>query len=393
LLQNKGAQAAMNWCVVIPTYNNGKTLEKVIQDVLQVTGNVIVVNDGSTDNTSDILQKFASIKVISYSQNKGKGFALRKGFKRALQEGFTHAVTMDSDGQHYPSDIQQFVLKAVEYPDALIVGRRTLPQEKLRKGSGFANRFSNFWFRFITGINLPDTQSGFRLYPLELIRNMQFITRKYEFELEVLIRSAWQDIRIISIPVNVFYPVKEERISHYRPFTDFVRISLLNTVCVFIALFNIKPFRFLHYLKKESVIGFLRKHVLQTGDSMAKITLSVMFGVFMGIVPIWGYQLITAIALAHLFKLNKLIVIVAANISIPPMIPFILYLSYVTGGIIVSGENTLVFSHEITFAWVRDNLFQYIIGSMAFAVVAAVFFGFLTFVLLKVFRKKPVLIG
>ncbi len=383
----------MKWCVVIPTFNNANTLEKVIQDVKQYTSHVIVVNDGSTDNTPALLQHINNIITVSYSRNKGKGFALRKGFERALQEGFTHAVTLDSDGQHYASDIGKMIREAEVYPEAILVGSRTLPREKLRKGSGFANKFSNFWFRFITGLTLPDTQSGFRLYPLEMIKNFRFITRRYEFELEVLIRSAWREIRLISIPIRVYYPDKGERISHYRPFTDFVRISLLNSVCVIIALLYVKPFSFLHYLKRESILGFLRKHVLQTGDSIAKITFSVMFGVFMGIVPIWGYQLITAIALAYLFRLNKFIVVVAANISIPPMIPFILYLSYVAGGIVLAGDNHLAFSHDISLTWVRDNLFQYIIGSLVLAVVAAVFFGLLAFILLKVFRRKPAIIS
>jgi len=383
----------MNWCVVIPTYNNERTLEKVIHDVLQITRHVIIVNDGSNDNTSEILHRFPSVKTVSYSTNMGKGYALRLGFQKALQEGFTHAVTLDSDGQHFASDIELFLRKAEEFPDALIVGSRTLPQEKLRRGSGFANRFSNFWFRFITGIDMPDTQSGFRLYPLASIGNIRFITRKYEFELEVLIRAAWRDIQLVSIPIRVFYPAREDRISHFRPFTDFVRISLLNTICVIIAILYVKPFSFLHYLKKETIRGFLKKHVLQTRDSVAKTTFSVMFGIFMSIVPIWGYQLITAIALAYLLRLNKVIVIVAANISIPPMIPLILYMSYVTGGYVLSIHNHLVFSNIINLNWIRNNLFQYILGSLVFAVIAAVFFGLITYTLLRVFRRKPAIIG
>jgi uncharacterized protein (DUF2062 family) len=168
---------------------------------------------------------------------------------------------------------------------------------------------------------------------------------------------------------------------------------MLNTVGVIIALLYVKPFSFLHYLKKESVAGFLRKHVLQTRDSIAKITFSVMFGIFMGIFPIWGYQLITALALAYLLRLNKLIVALAANISIPPMIPIILYLSYLTGGFVLSADNQVAFNNNISFAWIRDNLFQYVIGAIIFAVMAAVFFGLVTFILLKVFRRKPVYIG
>jgi len=323
----------------------------------------------------------------------GKGYALQKGFEKALTKGFDYAVTIDSDGQHYSSDIPALIRKIDDIPGALIVGERTLPDEKLRKGSGFANKFSNFWFKIISGVSLPDTQSGFRLYPLQTLKNIRFYTRRYEFELEVLYRAAWRGVKLISMPVSVFYPERQDRISHFRPFRDFARITILNTLCFFIAFFYVKPFAFLKYLRKENIRDFLRKNVLQTGESVEKLTLSVMFGIFMGIVPIWGYQLITAIALAYVFRLNKLIVIVAANISIPPMIPFILYLSYITGGIILSTDNHLAFTPEISFAWVKDNFYQYIIGAVSFAVIAALIIGLFTFIFLKVLRKKPALLN
>jgi len=381
----------MKWCVVIPTYNNEITLENVIRDVLLVTKDVIVIDDGSTDNTHLILRKFQAITVISHSPNKGKGYALRRGFKTAYLQGFTHAITLDSDGQHYASDINAFVRCIDVNPDCLVVGSRTLPEEKLTKGSGFANRFSNFWFQFTAGIQLPDTQSGFRLYPLHLLHGMRFFTTKYEFELEILVRSAWRGICINSQPIRVYYPPPEERISHYRPIKDFIRIGLLNTLLVLIALLYVKPFSFLKYLKKESVAEFLKKHILHTNDSVAKTTLSVMFGVFMGIAPIWGYQLITAIALAYLFRLNKFIVIVAANISIPPLIPFILYLSFLTGGWILNSNTNVNFNTDISFGYLKDHFFQYVLGSVVFAIVAAICFGLLSFLLLKLVRRKNAL--
>ena len=383
----------MNWCVVIPTYNNDRTLVNVIRDVLQVTKNIVVVNDGSTDSTGEVLESFPDICVISYSPNMGKGYALRRGFEEAVSQGFDYAITIDSDGQHFARDIMSFVEKSRENPDALIVGSRNLPEEKLRRGSGFANRFSNFWFRFISGVSLPDTQSGFRLYPLIRICAINFHTRKYEFELEVLIRSAWSGIPLMSIPIGVFYPNKKERISHFRPFRDFVRISILNTVCVLIALFYVKPFSFVRYLRKENIRDFLKRNLLQTGESVEKLTLSVMFGVFMGIIPIWGYQLITAIALAYLLRLNKLIVIVAANISVFPFTAGILYLSYVTGGLILSSRHQIGFSSSISLAWFRDNLLQYVVGAIAFAIIAALFFGIVTYIFLKVLRKKPAILN
>ena len=380
----------MNWCVVIPTYNNEKTLEKVVQDVLGITGDVIVVNDGSTDSTPLILEKFRNIRVVSYAQNQGKGYALKKGFELAIKEGYQYAITIDSDGQHYAKDIPAFIHKSLEQPDSLIVGSRQLPIEKMSQGSGFANRFSNFWFKFIAGITLPDTQSGFRLYPVSKLKDIHFYTRKYEFELEVLVRSAWRGIPVTSIPISVFYPSREERISHYRPVRDFLRISLLYTVFFFVAVFYIKPFSFLKYLKKENIKGFFNRHILHSEDSTAKITLSVMLGVFMGIVPIWGYQLITAISLAYLFRLNKFLVIVAAQISIPPLIPVILYLSFVTGSIVLGRGAHLNLVSPVTLEFVKNNLFQYVIGSIMLAIILSLFFGLIMYFFMKLIRKNRV---
>jgi len=383
----------MNWCVVIPTYNNEKTLETILQDVLQITDDIIVVNDGSIDNTLSVIQRFSSVQSISYPQNRGKGYALMKGFEKAVQEGYRYAITLDSDGQHLADDLHKFLEKVEKNPDSLIVGTRSLPTDKMSHGSSFANKFSNFWFRLISGIRLPDTQSGYRLYPLDLLKGMHFYTHRYEFELEVLVRASWKGIHITDVPITVYYPPPEDRISHFRPVKDFIRISLLNSVFVIVALFYVKPFSFLKYLKKENIVEFIKKHILHSGDSIPKIAFSVMLGIFMGIAPIWGYQLITAIALAYLFKLNKFIVIVAANISIPPMIPPILYLSYLTGGWILNMEHQLTLNSNISLDTIRDNLFQYVVGSLVFGSFLSLCFGLATFLLLKFFRKKRALIS
>ncbi|MBC8485139.1 MAG: DUF2062 domain-containing protein [Bacteroidetes bacterium] len=376
-------------CVIIPTYNNCKTLDKVITGVLKFTDNIIIVNDGSTDETESILEKNKNLFIISYPENKGKGYALRKGFDFARKKGFEYAITIDSDGQHSPDDIPVFIDKLGTEPEAIIVGARNMNKESIPGKSSFGHKFSNFWFRFETGINLPDTQSGFRLYPLKPIERLRFFTKKFEFEIEVLVRAAWKGIKITSVPINIFYDSKEKRISHFRPIRDFIRVSILNSILVFIAIILIKPFAFLKNLNKRTVKDFINKNLLYTKDSNIKIVLSVMLGVFMGIAPVWGYQLIIAIALAFLFKLNKLIVIVAANISIPPMIPLILYLSYITGGLILdnAGSNNIEFS-GITFEFVKDNLIQYLVGSIFFGIVSSLCFGLFTFVFLKLFRKK-----
>ena len=375
-------------CVIIPTYNNDKFLESVIQGVMNFSDDVFVVNDGSTDQTVQILSNYKHLNIISYPVNKGKGYALRKAFEEALKKRFEYAIAIDSDSQHDPKDIPIFVESLSKHPEAFIIGVREMPVDHVSRSSSFANKFSNFWFRFITGVDLQDTQSGYRLYPIKRLSGIKYFTNKYEFELEILVRAAWRNIEIIQVPVSVYYPPQKERVTHFRPFKDFGRISVLNTVFVFIALLYIKPFAFLKHLKKENIKEFLKTNLVNTQDSDMKLVWSVMFGLFMGIIPIWGYQLIAAIALAHFLKLNKLIVIVTANISIPPMIPIILYFSYLTGGLILYNHFD---SHiNISFEYVKHNLVQYIIGSLVLAICVSICMGFITFLFLKIFRKKRI---
>jgi len=381
----------MKYCVIIPTYNNEHTLDNLISGVLRHTRNITIVNDGSTDNTSSILDRYKDLKIISYSPNKGKGYAIRRGLKAAIDAGFTHAITIDSDGQHFPEDIGSFVRKAEESPESLLVGARTLDPTKISRGSLFANRFSNFWFRVITGVRLTDTQTGFRLYPLTQISEMKFFTRKYEFELEILVRSAWKRIGIESVPVRVYYPPREERVSHFRPFRDFARISVLNTIFFIIAILYVKPFSFLRYLTRENVKEFINKNILLTEDTNLQIASAVALGIFTGILPIWGFQLLLAIALAHLFRLSKLITGVAANISIPPNIPFLLFLSYITGGMVLGTGSSIRFSPSLTVKSFETNLLQYVIGAVVLSVVAGIASGIITYIILKVFRKKRIL--
>lgn len=225
-------------CIIIPTYNNSSTLKSVVESALQSPYNVIVVNDGSTDDSQEIILSFGQqIDIISYTPNRGKGHALKEGFRYAGERGYRYAITMDSDGQHKASDIALFAERIKEYPDSLIIGARNLDKDVMRRGSSFANSFSNFWYTVQTGIRLKDTQSGYRLYPLEEISGIKIFSNRYEAELEIIIKAAWRGIRIENIPVDVYYPPKSERVSHFRPFTDFCRITLLNTIFVFGALF------------------------------------------------------------------------------------------------------------------------------------------------------------
>ncbi len=225
-------------CVVVPTYNNADTITGVLSRILAVTHHVIVVIDGCTDDTRERIagMQNPSVQVVDHAENRGKGHALLSGFKHAINKGYEYAITIDSDGQHFPEDIPQFVEAMKKHPDAIIVGARNLQQENMPGGNTFANKFSNFWFTVQTGVNLPDTQTGYRLYPLRHLAGVHLITSRYEAELELLVFAAWAGVKLVSLPVRVYYPPAGERVTHFRPYADFARISLLNTVLCVIAL-------------------------------------------------------------------------------------------------------------------------------------------------------------
>jgi glycosyltransferase involved in cell wall biosynthesis len=238
-------------CVLVPTFNNAQTLPAVLDSLLEYTDQIVVVNDGSTDATTDVLEKFKALAVVSYPVNQGKGHALRTGFRKALELGYEYAITIDSDGQHFAEDLPKFIDKLENHPAAIVMGVRNMEQASVPGKSSFGHKFSNFWFKVETGLTINDTQSGYRLYPIKLIKDFKFITPKYEFEIEVLVRAAWNGIEITEVPVRVYYAPKEIRVSHFRPFQDFSRISVLNTVLVTIALLYIKPRDFFRSLKKK----------------------------------------------------------------------------------------------------------------------------------------------
>ena len=374
----------------MPTYNNAKTLAPLLENLQKFNAHIIVVNDGSTDETQIILDHFTGIHSISYSPNKGKGIALRRGFRAAVSKGYQYAISIDSDGQHFAKDIPAFLDCLKKNPGALIVGARNMDQFSVPGKSSFGHRFSNFWFRVETGIKLPDTQSGFRLYPVERLQSMTFLTRRFEFEIEVIVRSAWNGIPVTSVPVSVYYASPGERVSHFRPFIDFTRISILNTLLVFISFLYIRPRDllrrlFLNQKWKEVFIDEL----FDPSQSNLRKSVSVAFGIFMGILPIWGFQLVSAIFFAVLLRLNKGLVIVFANISIPPMIPLIIYASYRFGAFWMPANAPVIsLTKTLTLSAIRYNFKQYLAGSISLAITAGLISGLITYLLLQLFSKK-----
>ena len=381
-------------CVLIPSYNNEKTLARVLKDVLRYTQNIIVVNDGATDGTSQILEEFHEIDVFHLEKNQGKGKALKTGFKEALHKGYEYAITIDSDGQHFAEDIPVFLdaLESETTKNVLYIGARNMAQADVPGKSSFGNKFSNFWFWFETGTWLQDTQCGYRLYPLKEIEKLSLYTPKFEFEIEVIVKASWKGTLVKNVPVKILYD-DVDRVSHFRTVPDFTRISILNTWFVLVTLFYIKPRDFFRKIKKKGIKKFLLNDVLGSNDSPAKKAASIALGVFIGFSPFWGLHTLLVLFLSILLKLNKPIAFAFSNVSLPPFIPFIILASLQIGSWIL-GE-----SFNFSLDSINQNfdflihLKAYLFGSLTLAILGAVLFGGIGYLTLTFFGKRKMAVN
>jgi len=376
-------------CVLIPTYNNERTVERVINEVLEYTNDLIVVNDGSTDSTSTILSRISEIEVVTFPQNRGKGIALRQGFKYAAEKGYDFAITLDSDGQHFAKDIPIFIERLAKEKNILVIGARNMDQEGVPSKSSFGNKASSFWYWVITGIKLPDTQSGFRLYPIGTYRTKNFYTGKFEFEIEVMVRSAWAGINVTTEPISVHYG--EDRVSHFRPGPDVFRITMLNVLFVLLSFLYIRPRNLILNFGKKKFWIEVKNSIVGSSETNLQKALSVAFGFFIGIVPIWGFQLLVGIPTAIFLRLNVAIVVASANVSFPPMNILWMYLSYKFGGYFVANpSNELTLNFQLSHNDFMKFMHQFIVGGVVLSMFSGFIAGLTTYSLLSIFRRNPV---
>ncbi len=216
--------------VIAPTYNNGRMLADVLSHIAAQGLPVLVVNDGSTDDTAGILKRWIAQpiegtlrQVVTHPRNRGKADALRTGFSAARQQGFTHAITIDTDAQLDPAQIADLLLEARQHPAALIVGDRDATANDYPAKSRAGRRVSNFCVKLESGLNVSDSQCGFRVYPLDLLVDLPCHEGRYGYETEILTRFAWAGGEMRHVPVRCIYDVPGGRISHLNPRSDTLR--------------------------------------------------------------------------------------------------------------------------------------------------------------------------
>jgi glycosyltransferase involved in cell wall biosynthesis len=213
---------AIRFAVIIPTYNHGARIAEVVDGARSLGYPIVVVDDGSTDATAQVLASLSGIHGLRHPVNRGKGAALITGMRAAAGIA-DYAITMDADGQHDPADARRLTAALGQRRRAIVIGRRKMDDAPWTSRKGRA--FSNFWVWVSGGVRLADSQSGFRIYPIPETLSLGIAARRYQFEVEVLARAAWQGIPILEVPISAVYGSDLPRISHFRPFVDFLRNS------------------------------------------------------------------------------------------------------------------------------------------------------------------------
>ena len=337
---SRGKATDFRWCVLIPTYNNAGKVAGVIEGVRALTEHVLVVNDGSTDSTAEILASLG-VDTVTHDVNRGKGQALRTGFSAARSRGFTHAVSLDADGQHHPSDLPAMIEEARRYPDAVVVGARDMAAAGVPERNAFGGRMSDFGMKMLTGIEVRDSQSGFRVYPLRLVEGLRCWSTRFEFEVEILARANHAGATIRNVPIGVTYFPEDERVTHFRPLWDTIRLILLDLLLL---LPRLLPWRLRKRSPADSAVGAecaedstaptdaptkprmgvrsLWNRLVRDRTSPIELAIAIGIGAFIGVSPFFGLHWLIALYVATRWNLNVLAMFLGTQVSMPLLVPF-----------------------------------------------------------------------
>ncbi|MCK5681011.1 DUF2062 domain-containing protein [bacterium] len=377
--------------LVIPLYNHAATLAKVVVEGQRFTDLLIVVDDGSSDGATEVLNKLPhSVHILRHPQNLGKGVAILSGAQKALKLGATHIITIDADGQHFSDDIPLFITALQKSPEAIIVGCRNFAKTYVPKSSNFGRSFSNFWFRVQTGQKIGDSQSGFRAYPLDLFKAFNWREKRYAFENEILVRATWSGIKINEIEIGVYYPAHHEHISHFHRLWDNVRLSFLNTRLTIRSMLPwphnqintdgppSEPVSIMHPLKSLRLL-------LKENASPKRLAIAVALGVLIGALPLIGMRAMILLMLTGYFRLNKIVALAAGNICTPPFVPA---LCIEIGYFIRHGSWLTEISFKTLGHQALERFWEWGLGSLVAGPLLAAFFGLLTFVMATKIKHK-----
>ena len=354
--------------LLIPVYNHSRTLRTVAEQGLAAGFPVLVVDDGSTDRSLETILGL-QVERCRFPVNRGKGAAIRAGAEWAQARGYDAVITLDADGQHDPAEGWRLRDAAATSWPAIVVGARDMEAGRAPRSSIFGRDFSNFWVKIECGRSLPDTQSGFRLYPAAWVAKGRFLTVRYAFEVEVLVRAVWAGLPVLSAPVSVRYPPAGEGVSHFDRFWDNLRLTGLHTWLVARSLLPWPHRRIFGAANRFGVAAACR--LLSDEPATAgELAAAVWVGIFIGALPIIPFGIATIIYVNHRLRLSKLAGVGASNVCCAPFVPF---LCIETGHFLLYGRFWTAFNRQTLVAELPHRLWEWLLG----AIVVGPLLGFL----------------
>ncbi len=376
--------------VVAPTFNHAAALGGVLRALNGLGLVVIVVNDGATDETAEVLAAWLAAAVpgmprhvLTHEVNKGKAAALRTGFEHAARLGFTHALTVDTDGQHDVCDVPSLLRLSAECADALVIGARRRAGSRAPMGSRVGRTISNALVWLESGVRVTDSQTGMRVYPLGSMARLSGRASRYGFETEVLVRAGWCGVPVVETPIQCIYQVPGGRTTHFRAWGDTCGAARMHAGLLARALLpgargeradgdpgiaavgtGSIPRRLARWISPRRL-----KHMAH-GDtaSRERLAASVGVGLLMATLPVYGIKTAACLWLSGRFRLHPLAVVGVSSLSTPPVGLLFVGLSICVGGLLLHGRlpdvGAIDLKHATQWSSMNALLTEWLLGSV-----------------------------
>jgi uncharacterized protein (DUF2062 family) len=383
--------------VVAPTFNNHRTVIDILQRVVALGLPLIVVDDGSTDATPRLLERWAEqqrdvpVHVLTHARNRGKATAMQTGFAAARAAGYTHAVTIDTDGQLDPEQLPQLIAAAERHPQAYVLGCRDDERPDYPASSRLGRRLSNMLIWIESGVRVEDSQCGMRVYPLDFVATVPCRARYFGFEAEIITRAGWAGCPIVEVPVNCRYFPRGQRVSHFRPLRDTLRAIAMHARLVGRALLPLprhprwprgdesaSPWSWRSLMEWISLAKLL--HMMR-GDHVSQSATAAAFavGVFIANLPAYGVQTLLSLYAARRLHLHPLAVVAGSHISTPPIGPLLIAAAITVGHLVLYRALPPITSTELSqMSIVTPLLLSWLVGG----VIVGVLLALITFVVM-----------
>ena len=349
---------------------------------------MVVADDGSDESPEKLLADLP-VTLLCFKKNRGKGAVILETAKWARAHGFTHLLTVDADGQHDPADAPRLLRVARKHPQALVIGVRRF-DKSVPAVSRFGRKFGGFWVHFQTGKPVRDIQSGFRCYPVDLLLAVPVWSRRFTFEVEIVVRARWAGFDVREAKVSVVYP--KERISHFGKIKDNLRLTLLNTHLTVRSMLPLPHRQFVQKegrgLAKKGYFEALAEH-LRTKGNITKNACAAAWGIFCGSIALIGVRQVMLFFGAGWWNLNRIVAVSFEKLCVGPFVPALCIEAgyYVRYGHFLTEFNMTTLGRQF-----MQRVWEWVLGSFivapCLAVLAFILVWTAGFILHRSFRER-----